>query len=82
MVFEQVEIGRSGSEIGEGQIEVALFLVVWIVVGAVHGKCENARFVRAQRGRAVALVDVEIDDQDARSQTLVKQAVGRENEVV
>ena len=79
---EPPRIGCVVQPVLQADVEVGGDLANRVVLRAMHGKGEGARLVAQDVGGAVALVHVEIDDQNVPGQPLVQQDQRRHGHVV
>jgi hypothetical protein len=78
---ERAQVVGVAAAVGQGDVEVARRLAEREVPGAVERDREHARVAGEDRRRAVALVDVEVDDDDAQRRLGLQQA-RRDGDVV
>src|SRR4051794_2020110 len=77
--LQVLRVSRAGAQV---DVEVGGRAVERVVRPAVQGQREAARVAREQLGRAVALVDVAIDDEDSAEPGLCAQGGDRDGDVV
>ena len=81
-VAQDIEIGPVAEAVGQADIEVGVFLAQRVVALAVHRKGEHSLFVAENMRGAVALMHIQVDNEDTPGQLLIEQIIGGHGLVV